>query len=45
VVISADIQTSSRELVAAAGAAAFLNKPAAAPEIVAAVEQALEARR
>lgn len=41
VVISADIQTTSRDLVAAAGAAGFLTKPAKAEDIVAAVERAL----
>jgi two-component system, chemotaxis family, chemotaxis protein CheY len=44
IVISADIQVSSRELVEAAGATAFLNKPAAPPAIVSAVEQALHER-
>jgi two-component system chemotaxis response regulator CheY len=42
VVISADIQTSSRELVTAGGATAFLNKPARPEDIVAAVRAALE---
>jgi two-component system chemotaxis response regulator CheY len=41
VVISADIQTSSRELVSAAGAAGFLSKPARAEDIVAAVQGAI----
>jgi two-component system chemotaxis response regulator CheY len=41
IVISADIQTSSRELVSAGGASGFLNKPAKAEEIVAAVKEAL----
>jgi two-component system chemotaxis response regulator CheY len=41
IVISADIQTSSHELVTAAGAAGFLNKPAKPDEIVAEVERAL----
>lgn len=41
IVISADIQTTSREMVAAAGAAGFLNKPARPEDIVAAVEQAI----
>jgi two-component system chemotaxis response regulator CheY len=45
VVVSADIQTTSRDLVAAGGAAAFVNKPARAEEIVAAVENALRERR
>jgi two-component system chemotaxis response regulator CheY len=42
IVISADIQTSSRDLVAAGGATAFLNKPARPEDIVAAVRAALE---
>ena len=42
VVISADIQSTSREMVAAAGAAGFLNKPAAPEDILAAVKQAIE---
>lgn len=41
VVISADIQTTSRDMVAAAGASGFLNKPAKAEDVVAAVERAL----
>lgn len=41
VVVSADIQATSRDMVAAAGASAFLTKPAAAPDIVAAVQHAL----
>jgi two-component system, chemotaxis family, chemotaxis protein CheY len=45
VVISADIQTSSRDMVSAAGASGFLNKPARAEDIVAAVEQALTETR
>jgi two-component system chemotaxis response regulator CheY len=44
IVISADIQTTSRDLVAEAGAAGFLNKPAKAEDVVAAVERALGAR-
>ena len=44
VVISADIQTTSRDLVAEAGAAGFLNKPAKAEDVVAAVERALGAQ-
>lgn len=44
IVISADIQTSSRELVTAGGAAGFLNKPVRAEDIVAAVRAALEGR-
>jgi two-component system chemotaxis response regulator CheY len=41
VVISADIQTSSREMSSASGAAGFLNKPARPEEIVAAVQNAI----
>lgn len=41
IVISADIQTSSRELVSAGGASGFLNKPAKPEEIVAAVKAVL----
>ena len=41
IIISADVQTSSRDLVKAAGAAGFLNKPAKPDEIVAAVERVL----
>lgn len=41
IVLSADIQTSSREMVSAAGAAAFLNKPVGAEELIAAVRAAL----
>lgn len=42
IVVSADIQTSSRELVTAGGAAAFLTKPLEGPELVNAVNSALE---
>lgn len=42
VVLSADIQTSSRELVQAAGAAGFLNKPADPQEMLDAVARAVE---
>ena len=42
IVISADIQNSSRELVAAGGASGFLNKPVRPADIVAAVQSALE---
>jgi two-component system, chemotaxis family, chemotaxis protein CheY len=42
VVMSADVQTSSRALVQAAGASGFVNKPAAPQELLAAVERALE---
>jgi two-component system chemotaxis response regulator CheY len=41
IVLSADIQTSSREMVNEAGAAAFLNKPVAAEELIEAVRAAL----
>lgn len=41
VVLSADIQATSRQMVTDAGAAAFLNKPAAGAEIIAAVQHAL----
>ena len=41
IVLSADIQTSSRDMVSAAGAAAFLTKPVAADELIAAVRAAL----
>jgi two-component system chemotaxis response regulator CheY len=41
IVISADIQTSSRELSSASGATGFLNKPARAEDIVAAVQNAI----
>lgn len=37
IVLSADIQTSSRQLVNEAGAAAFLNKPVAPDDLLAAV--------
>ena len=42
VVLSADIQTSSRELVNQAGAAAFVNKPATPGDLLAAVAAALQ---
>ena len=41
VVVSADIQTTSRELVTARGATGFVNKPAKPEDIVGAVEHAL----
>jgi two-component system, chemotaxis family, chemotaxis protein CheY len=41
IVMTADIQTSSRELVQSAGAAGFLNKPAPAAAVVEMVEQVL----
>ena len=43
IVLSADIQTTSKDLVESAGAAAFLNKPARADDVLAAVQQALNA--
>jgi two-component system, chemotaxis family, chemotaxis protein CheY len=43
VVISADIQTTSRDMVSAAGASGFLNKPAKGEDVVAAVARALGA--
>ena len=42
IVVSADIQTSSRDLVAAGGAVAFLTKPIDGPALVAAENSALE---
>jgi len=42
VVLSADIQTSSREMVQAAGAAGFLNKPADPQQMLDAVARAVE---
>src|SRR5688500_11301206 len=44
IVVSADIQTSSRDMVAAGGAAAFLTKPVAADALISAVTTALERR-
>ena len=41
IVMSADIQTSSREMVKAAGAAAFINKPAQPSHVVAVVQQVM----
>jgi two-component system, chemotaxis family, chemotaxis protein CheY len=41
IVISADIQTSSRDMVAAAGASGFLTKPAKAGDLIDAVQRAL----
>jgi len=41
IVISADIQTSSREKVLSAGAAAFINKPAAPGQVVKTVAEVL----
>ena len=42
IVLSADIQTSSRQMVNDAGAAAFLNKPVTPEDLVNAVHTALE---
>jgi two-component system, chemotaxis family, chemotaxis protein CheY len=42
VVLSADIQTSSREMVQAAGAAGFLNKPTDAQQMLDVVARAVE---
>lgn len=42
IVVSADVQTSSRDLVQAAGASGFINKPAAPGEIVAMIEQVMK---
>jgi two-component system chemotaxis response regulator CheY len=42
IVVSADVQTSSRELVQAGGAAGFITKPANATQVVAMVEQVLK---
>lgn len=45
IVVSADIQTSSRDLVAEAGARGFLNKPARPEDMLVAVRAALEGNR
>lgn len=45
IVVSADIQTSSRDLVAEAGARGFLNKPARPEDMLGAVRAALEGNR
>src|SRR5687768_58190 len=45
IVVSADIQTSSRDLVAEAGARGFLNKPARPEDMLGAVRAALEGAR
>lgn len=42
IVLSADVQTSSRDLVQAAGASGFINKPAAPGEIVAMLEKVMK---
>ena len=41
IVVSADVQTSSRDMVKSAGATAFLNKPVQTEELLAAVDHAL----
>ena len=45
IVLSADIQTSSRDMVASGGAAAFLNKPVEGQTLVATVNDVLAAER
>ena len=42
IVVSADVQTSSREMVQAAGAAGFINKPASPGQVVQMIEQVLK---
>ena len=42
IVVSADIQTSSRDLVQSAGAAAFINKPASPAAVLEMVQRVLE---
>jgi len=42
VVMSADVQTSSRALVQAAGASGFVNKPAAPEDLLGAIQRALK---
>ena len=42
IVVSADVQTSSRELVQAAGASGFINKPAAPGQVVQMIEQVMK---
>ncbi|HET7697570.1 MAG TPA: response regulator [Vicinamibacterales bacterium] len=42
IVVTADVQTSSRDMVQAAGAAGFINKPAPPGEVVATIEQVLK---
>lgn len=42
IVVSADIQTSSRDMVQAAGAAGFINKPAAPGQVVQTVARIME---
>ena len=42
IVISADVQTSSRDMVQAAGGSGFISKPAPAAQVVAMIEQVLK---
>ena len=42
IVVSADVQTSSRELVQAAGASGFINKPAAPGQVIQMIELVLK---
>src|SRR5688572_216196 len=42
IVLSADVQTSSRELVQAAGASGFINKPAAAADVLSMIEKVIK---
>jgi len=42
IVVSADVQTSSRELVQAAGASGFINKPVAPGQVVQMIEQVMK---
>jgi len=44
IVISADVQTSSREMVQAAGASGFLNKPVPPGQVVDTIEQVLKGK-
>lgn len=42
IVVSADVQTSSRDMVQAAGASGFINKPASGSQVVHMVEQVMK---
>jgi two-component system chemotaxis response regulator CheY len=42
IVVSADVQTSSRDMVKAAGASGFINKPAAPGQVVAMIDQVMK---
>lgn len=42
IVVSADVQTSSRELVQAAGASGFINKPVAADQVLSMIERVMK---